>query len=329
MKEVSNKELVEALKKLKGRENEIIAELIKYLSEIDSRKLYREEGYPSLFAYCCKALGYSEGAAYRRIAAARVYRNTPEVYTKLKSGELTLCALVELSKVIKPENKEVLFSKAAGKSKQEVQSVVAQYQAPEAKSSRQESVRARRVTERKPALFTTPESPENSSSPSYTITLQLSQEEMDLINEAQVVLSTARVKDTLLKSAKRVVRQNKNLQLKRDKRVASKNGAEQSPPPVKVEVAKTRSRYVPADVRHAVELRDGGRCSYISPDGVRCCERKGLEFDHIIPYSLGGGSTNENLRLVCRTHNLMYAEQVFGREMIERIVGNRSERNPE
>jgi len=86
MKELNDHELVAALEKLKGRENQIIAELIRYLSEVDRRKLYLELGYPSLFAYCCKALRYSESAAYRRIAAARVYGDNPEVYQKLSLG---------------------------------------------------------------------------------------------------------------------------------------------------------------------------------------------------------------------------------------------------
>jgi hypothetical protein len=40
------------------------------------------------------------------------------------------------------------------------------------------------------------------------------------------------------------------------------------------------SDYVPADVRRAVYVRDGGRCAFVSVDGHRCGERRFIEFHH-------------------------------------------------
>jgi len=329
MKELNNKDLIEGLKKLKGRENQIIAELIRYLCEVDRRKLYLELGYPSLFAYCCKALKYSESAAYRRIAAARVYRDNPEVYHKLIGGELTLCAVAELAKVISPKNKVELFSKIEGKSKQEVQSVVAEYRAPETGSKRQESVRVRQVKRRPvPLLVSQAPRTEEPHAKSYTVTIELSEEEMAVVQEAQTILSTAKVRETLLQSARKVVQHHKSLRVKREHRAANKGIVKESLPPTfakatagkPVEADNGRSRYISADVRHAVEMRDGGRCSYVATDGTRCCETKNLEFDHRAPYALGGKSDANNLRLLCRGHNKLFAEQVFGREMIQNII---------
>jgi len=325
MKELNDKELLAALKKLKGRENQIVAELIKYLSEVDRRKLYRELGYPSLFAYCCQALKYSESAAYRRIAAARVYRDNPEVYQKLIGGELTLCAVAELAKVISPKNKAELFSKVEGKSKQEVQSVVAEYRAPETGSKRQESIRVRQVKRSPVPLLKTQPAPstEEPHARSYTVTLELSEEEMAVVHEAQTILSTAKVKETLLKSARKVVQQHKSLKAKREQRVANSKVDKEALPPAAVNKEKIRSRYIPADVRHAVEMRDGSRCTFVAPDGTRCCETCNLEFDHVEPWALGGNSTVENLRLACKAHNQLYAEKIFGREMIQSIIDSR------
>jgi len=84
--------------------------------------------------------------------------------------------------------------------------------------------------------------------------------------------------------------------------------------------SKKPSRYIPTDVRHAVTKRDNGRCSYVAPDGTRCCETRNLEFDHRVPFALGGQSTVENLRLLCSGHNKLHAEQVFGREMIQGVI---------
>jgi 5-methylcytosine-specific restriction endonuclease McrA len=76
---------------------------------------------------------------------------------------------------------------------------------------------------------------------------------------------------------------------------------------------------VPAHVRRAVYLRDGGRCTYVCPEtGKRCASCRRLEYDHIIPRARGGKSTKENLRLRCRAHNQLAAEQEFGRAFMQR-----------
>ena len=73
------------------------------------------------------------------------------------------------------------------------------------------------------------------------------------------------------------------------------------------------------EVRREVWKRDGGRCTWTGPDGRRCDSRWQLELDHIEPPLFGGRSTVENLRLRCRAHNLLYAEQVYGREHMDRF----------
>ena len=69
------------------------------------------------------------------------------------------------------------------------------------------------------------------------------------------------------------------------------------------QVIRSDSRYIPKAIQREVYTRDQARCSYKSAEGKQCGERNFLEFDHIQPFSLGGASTSENLRLLCRTHN--------------------------
>jgi hypothetical protein len=76
--------------------------------------------------------------------------------------------------------------------------------------------------------------------------------------------------------------------------------------------AAARSRHVPADVRRAVWLRDGGQCAFVGEGGRRCRERAFLEFHHKDPYALGGEATTGNVTLRCRAHNAYEAELVFG-----------------
>jgi hypothetical protein len=68
---------------------------------------------------------------------------------------------------------------------------------------------------------------------------------------------------------------------------------------------KPRSRYIPQDVKIAVSVRDGGKCRI-------CGSTKGLHYDHIFPYSLGGRSDVDNIQLLCSRHNLSKGNRYIG-----------------
>jgi 5-methylcytosine-specific restriction endonuclease McrA len=70
--------------------------------------------------------------------------------------------------------------------------------------------------------------------------------------------------------------------------------------------------------RNTVLRKSGGQCEYRETKmGHRCANRHFLEVDHIQPRALGGTNVPDNLRVLCRTHNLLVAERAFGREKIE------------
>jgi HNH endonuclease len=71
------------------------------------------------------------------------------------------------------------------------------------------------------------------------------------------------------------------------------------------------SRNIPAWVRRAVWIRDGGRCAFVSKGGRRCSSRSCLEFHHVIPYEVGGLPTIDNIQLRCRAHNGYEADVYF------------------
>jgi 5-methylcytosine-specific restriction endonuclease McrA len=74
---------------------------------------------------------------------------------------------------------------------------------------------------------------------------------------------------------------------------------------------------ISAAVRREVWKRDEGRCTWRGPDGQCCGSTWQVELDHIRPAALGGPSTVENLRVLCKSHNRLSAEQVFGRAHME------------
>jgi hypothetical protein len=67
--------------------------------------------------------------------------------------------------------------------------------------------------------------------------------------------------------------------------------------------SSNRSRSIPDDVKRAVWARDGGCC-------VKCGATDYLEFDHIIPHSLGGANTVNNIQLLCRRCNLLKRNRI-------------------
>jgi len=69
------------------------------------------------------------------------------------------------------------------------------------------------------------------------------------------------------------------------------------------------SRYIPRQVRREVATRDDERCTFESDEGRRCDGRAFVQFHHETPFARGGASSVSNLRLLCRAHNLLYAER--------------------
>jgi 5-methylcytosine-specific restriction endonuclease McrA len=57
-----------------------------------------------------------------------------------------------------------------------------------------------------------------------------------------------------------------------------------------------RREVIPRDIRLAVFERDGGRCA-------ECGSNFDIQYDHVIPFSMGGASTVENLQILCSDCN--------------------------
>ena len=120
IKQLSNKELLSHTKLLVQKERRMHIQVLRHLAEIDSRKLFFKQGFFSLFDYAVRELGYSEGAAYRRIKAMKLCCALPETANRLQSGRLSLSAASQLQvffekqdKKIKEEEKKALLLKSA------------------------------------------------------------------------------------------------------------------------------------------------------------------------------------------------------------------------
>jgi hypothetical protein len=72
------------------------------------------------------------------------------------------------------------------------------------------------------------------------------------------------------------------------------------------EAVRPRSRAIPQWVKIAVATRDGGKCR-------SCGSYYDLQYDHIVPYSLGGSSTDvNNIQLLCGRCNRLKSNRYVG-----------------
>ena len=81
------------------------------------------------------------------------------------------------------------------------------------------------------------------------------------------------------------------------------------------------SRYIPVQFKKIIFNRSQGQCEYVDRASKRRCESKAhLEIDHIKPIALNGKTKINNLRHLCRNHNLRasmeYGYRRFGDEIL-------------
>ena len=60
---------------------------------------------------------------------------------------------------------------------------------------------------------------------------------------------------------------------------------------------------IPSNLRKIIWKRDNGRC-------IKCGSQNDLHFDHIIPVSKGGGTSIENLEILCEECNLSKSNKI-------------------
>jgi len=103
------------------------AEIVAHIAEVDRRKLYLREGFPSMYLYCVEGLHLSEAAAYKRIHAARAARKCPEILTALADGRAHLSNVCLLAPYITPKNGPALLAEATHRRRFEVKEMLARH----------------------------------------------------------------------------------------------------------------------------------------------------------------------------------------------------------
>ena len=90
MKHLSSQELLSRTRSLLEDERRATFAFILHLEEISRRMLYAEWGFSSMWEFCTRELGMSEGATQRRLQAMKLLRDVPEAKSAIESGTLSL-----------------------------------------------------------------------------------------------------------------------------------------------------------------------------------------------------------------------------------------------
>lgn len=124
-RDLSDSDLTQTVANLIGSERAATAAVVASLAEFDRRRLYLALGFSSLYAYCRDAFHLGDGAAYRRIEAARACRRFPIVLELLSNGSVSLTTISLLSPHLTPANHHDLLDEATHQSTREVERIVA------------------------------------------------------------------------------------------------------------------------------------------------------------------------------------------------------------
>jgi hypothetical protein len=319
-KKLSDAVLIEGFKNLLLREKRLGDLILLNLQEMNSRRIYAQLGYGSLFEFLVKYFHLSESSAYQRISAMKLIQSIPEARTALISGETNLSTMaatqgfirkLELEKkaVLSFQEKKDIFDAVKGKTQKEAQAAFV-------------------TINPTVALPANKEKPLTANHTLLQVTVD--QETLQLLQEVKSLLSHEIPDGDLNKILKKISKES--LEILKTKKGRSTKTKIQIPDPQRLRsesrvgeiVPQTKhrsskhcdiknpSRYIPIETRRLVFQKAQGRCEFIGSDGKRCESHYQLEIDHKVAWSQGGSHDEANLRCLCKVHNTFRTKETHG-----------------
>jgi 5-methylcytosine-specific restriction endonuclease McrA len=312
--------LDQKLRTLVKSERKITYEILLVVQAIDITGSYREFGYPSLKKYLIKEMGYSQGAAERRIASAKLMKQVPVIENDLQSGKLNLTQVSLAQSAIRQEEK------AQGEKMSQEQKIELLDQL-----KTKTTFETQRILKENCPHF---EIPKQTVFPTGDKKIQVNMEftevDWEKIQELKAHFSHT-VSDQKLESLllywHAQVQNKKQKQKERAAQKAAEHAANVEPsaeataepsrstakPQWCCETPKKANKYrdaIPVADKIQVREKAQDQCEYVSPlTNKRCCSKHYLDIEHIIPIAKGGTNDLRNLRLFCRSHNALAAKE--------------------
>lgn len=288
---LSNSELVAKIKSLKANEDRLLVELLEHIQVFEQRKLHLKLGFPSLYAYLTKVLGYAESEAYRRIEASRFMKVDPEIKNLIDCGKLSLSAVTEARIAIRAQEKSMQTRFSSSRQLEVAKALVDC-------SKKEAQVKLAQIfPDHKPTNY---ERRQELLDGGMQITFRVNPHQRRKIDRTKIVYS----RNVPVSSTAGLFEGLCDFYLsKKDHEKNSTQGFVSRDEASRYRSDSITNRYIPQSLRREVFSRDKGVCQFPKPEGGICGAEFEIEVDHIIPVSKGGKSVLENLRCLCRPHN--------------------------
>ena len=345
------RELSARLATLLRDEHSALAAFVVALADFDRQRAWIELGYTSLFVFLHRELQLSKGAAQYRKTAAELVQRVPDIVEPIRDGRLCLSVVVELARVLTPENRDEVLPRFFHLSRQEAMEVVAELAPRPAPPLRQVTTAVRAPPPERFASASAPPTatppvesgatpsrgwpadlvdanspPENRGSlpqprPERTVVEPVTAElrRLHVTVRRSVVEKIAAARDALSHSMPNatddeIIEAGLDLILAQQ---AKRKGVVAKP---RKEPRTSSGDGIPAHVRRAIWIRDGGCCQWKAADGGLCRSTVRVQFAHRTPRARGGPPTVENVRLLCAFHNKYEARLDFGEDLMNRYT---------
>lgn len=348
LRQMTDTALLTQTKNLVQMEREILTDVLLHLAEIQKRKAFSPR-FQSLADYAIRELGYSEDEAARRISAMKLLKELPEIEGAISDGSLKLSTLnlarthfrneakqsvdQKLQELTR-ESKIELLTKLKGKTAREAtRTLIEESSAPE-KLTHFESVKPISSTMNEIKILADDETlkkiarlkgllahkhPHLTNGELVSIALDMALAQLDptrgpkrksspLLAEANPG-KTATSRFSKPDNAPAVDTKVNGTEIFNAQPVdaAKTNGTGISQKkPTALDVPSPPKRYVPQQINRELWRESEGKCAL-------CGSTHALERDHIRPFALGGETSKDNLRLLCRNCNQRQGIKTFGR----------------
>jgi len=304
--------------------------VLHFINDCERRKSYLDLGYSSIWDYCVRKLEYCSSTASRYIKAARCIRQNAEVREMLEKNEVSISSICQFASILDENNKALVLSQVKDASWREVESIARKYRPPMQLRDRMVPVQAATPDGVQDMVFTQFLAPD---------------EYAEVFDDVRSLMPGGMSYGDIVLTALREHRDRHSpveRQKRREKRGAASLHSHQREPSAEKEDATLHSGRndwsarkgasslhshrrelnedsyrIPDIVRDVIFIRDGGQCTFVSPDGRRCQCRRGLQVDHIKPVANDGPVDMANLRLLCGGHNRRAAELTMGMHVMQ------------
>lgn len=294
---LTNDILLDRTSRLVQSERKITHLILWHINEVERRRLYAVIGCSSMMNYLTDHLKYNDSSAYERLQASRLLRKLPELAEKLEDGRLNLTQIVQVNVCI---NKEAKAGNAVS-----IEQTAQVFQQIES-LNKYDTQKALAVEFNQPIQMHEVIKPQRDDTVRLELTFTESQ--MAVLKEAKETLSHtlphATWADVITYLAQKQVQKVKG------KPVATKSHMEQEKPTRSFPAAGKR-KSIKITTRRELMANADHCCEFVDPVTKRRCGGKfQLQIDHRIPFALGGTNSPSNLRVLCRTHNILSGQQM-------------------